>query len=221
MCQKHVMNLFKQAIVTFPYRKSISSEIFNKNLEKLKSLMDQLTKEHVNLDEKLLQRIHPGHKLPLHDHPQMHGLLKVIAGTFKIQAYSEDHEETLKLNDKSDNETEQPEDFSVKKVVAKKLDVLLCDENSECCILTPGDGNYHEIEPVNGSAAFLDILSPPYDAFIEEFGQRDCTYYKEESEIKPNLVQLTQIRQPAWFWCDTAQYSGPLLSLTEENTISQ
>lgn len=245
MCQKHVMNLFKQAIVTFPYRKSISSEIFNKNLEKLKSLMDQLTKEHVNLDEKLLQRsdfktpctyiqiyedfninisifiVHPGHKLPLHDHPQMHGLLKVIAGTFKIQAYSEDHEETLKLNDKSDNETEQPEDFSVKKVVAKKLDVLLCDENSECCILTPGDANYHEIEPVNGSAAFLDILSPPYDAFIEEFGQRDCTYYKEESEIKPNLVQLTQIRQPAWFWCDTAQYSGPLLSLTEENTISQ
>lgn len=243
MCQKHIMNLFKQAVITFPYRKTASPEIFSKNLAKLKALMDQLTKEHVNFDESLLHQndmktpctyiqiyedfninisifiVHPGHKLPLHDHPQMHGLLKVIAGSFKIQAYSEDREETSKLLDK-DTEKSQTDIFS-KKVVVKKLDEVICSEDSECCILTPGDGNYHEIEPINGSAAFLDILSPPYDAYIEEFGPRDCTYYKEENEIRPNLVQLTQIRQPSWFWCDTAQYSGPILSLTQENKISQ
>lgn len=92
-------------------------------------------------------------------------------------------------------------------------------------MLTPCDGNYHSITSVGGPAAFLDLLSPPYDY---RTGKRICHYY---SEILPNLSSgddadksmnslsktryLIEIDEPDEFFCDSAKYRGPPLSAFE------
>lgn len=101
-------------------------------------------------------------------------------------------------------------------------------ENSGPCLLTPVQDNLHQIDAVDGPAAFLDILAPPYNP---DDG-RDCHYYKvlqtvaeEETDGKSNKEQLgeekgkeggtwlLEIPQPEDFWCGGEQYPGPAVSV--------
>lgn len=100
-------------------------------------------------------------------------------------------------------------------------------ENSAPCLLTPVRDNLHQIDAVDGPAAFLDILAPPYDP---DDG-RDCHYYKvlqpaaegEETdgksseqlqvEEKEEVKWLLEIPQPEDFWCGGEPYPGPVVSV--------
>lgn len=97
-------------------------------------------------------------------------------------------------------------------------------ENSGPCILTPVRDNLHQINAVEGPAAFLDILAPPYDP---DDG-RDCTYYRvlqivaEEREMDGDSIEkkekdkgtwLLEIPQPEDFWCGGEPYPGPAVSV--------
>ncbi|KAG8189906.1 hypothetical protein JTE90_018687 [Oedothorax gibbosus] len=151
-----------------------------------------------------------GTRIPLHDHPGMHGVLKVIQGTVQITSFSK-----IQLPPGS----KPPQDINnrVKGVardllipVEKHSSAILTDRD-EPCVLSPNECNYHDIVAVGGMAAFLDILAPPYD-----MKARNCHYYvpmetkKTDSEAKTWLLRTPP---PCDYWCRAAPYTGPKFTL--------
>lgn len=219
MSHSFINSILQQSLKTFK-NKHVPAEIFKTNLQQLKTMLDTLTAEDVNLDPALLEDntwndpqkapmtyielyqdthvnigmfvLKPGSTLPLHDHPKMHGLLKVIAGEIKIANYSI----------RSSNGEE---------IIAERHEDIVADATSEACILKPRDHNLHEIYSIEGAAAFLDVLAPPYDVLVPEYGPRKCSYYAVEEEWQPDLFRLREIKAPSWFWSDHDLYTGPKL----------
>lgn len=143
-----------------------------------------------------------GTELPLHDHPCMHGLLKPIAGQLIVQCYTaidENGQPTVVRPER------QPVCIHVRREPAVQLDAT-----SEAVLLTPQLGNFHHIRPVAGGvAAFLDILSPPYQTPIDKFGVRQCTYYQPCAMGAPDseMYVLVPRSSPSSFWCNTVPYT--------------
>ena len=98
--------------------------------------------------------IKSNHRIPLHDHPHMFGLIKVLDGQGYLNAYNV-------LLEKNKNEL----------ICAKHTSTIITAQ-SETAVLYPNQSNIHEIYAVNDQhCAFLDILSPPYS------DENDCTCY--------------------------------------------
>jgi cysteamine dioxygenase len=229
-----IERVVRQALRTFSQRQK--SNLFDENFEKLKAMADQLSAADVKLNIDNLQPpksvrcvspvtyisvyedayvtisifiVKSGEKLPLHDHPHMHGILKVIAGTVKIQSYTAIPNAGAEspgsggrmVCEMSKNRTQR----------AIKIPEVIVSENDGACFLTPSERNLHEIYSVDGPAAFLDILSPPYN----EMGERSCHYFKEENDGAPGLVsneaRLVHIPSPPEYWNDVAMYEGPTI----------
>ncbi|EEB14276.1 conserved hypothetical protein [Pediculus humanus corporis] len=136
-----------------------------------------------------------GTKLPIHDHPNMHGIIKVLQGKLKITSYSViDIESSI-------NGIYSSMYYNHPLKVIKHPEVILTNEN-ECCMLTPTEKNIHEVECIEGPAAFLDILSPPYeDGSSEE--PRTCHYFQEhlpsahtDSNEIDDCLRLVQVPSP-------------------------
>ncbi|GFS16186.1 2-aminoethanethiol dioxygenase [Elysia marginata] len=145
-----------------------------------------------------------GGSLPLHDHPNMFGLLKVISGSVKITSYTKVDPQPLP-KDVQFPGAHSPYILTVK----RNQDVILADSD-HCCFLSPSEGNFHEIKPLTDVAAFLDILAPPYNSM-----DRECSYYKElplHSPDHEDICWLTEISHPRSYWCDVLNYKGPLLN---------
>lgn len=156
-----------------------------------------------------------GVTLPLHDHPGMYGLIKVLHGKALITSYScvpgpgkkipADVKNYLKKRDVI------PDLHHIE--IVNKLPDEIVDVSSPPCALSPESGNFHEINSVDGPMAFLDILAPPYEHANHT---RVCHYYSELTlprHFLPNSVRyLVQVQQPTFFWCDQATYTGPELS---------
>ncbi|XP_059047828.1 2-aminoethanethiol dioxygenase [Achroia grisella] len=237
-----IISIYRHALRTFDDK--FNSE-FTTNLNKLKYLMDMLRADDLGFDDGLSEPtlwrkpnkapctyievfqnsdinmsifvLKPGFKMPLHDHPHMHGLLKVIVGAVKIRSFSE-----YPLKD-AVNEL----DFAVRarheaarlaqgihrrrRLFAKVSHNRICRANTETCTLTPTVSNYHEIEALDMPAAFFDILSPPYDTLIKDIGPRRCRYYNVANEVSANVVELQEMDVPKCFYCDQAPYLGPIL----------
>jgi Protein of unknown function (DUF1637). len=230
-----IERVVRQALRTFSQRQK--SSLFDENFEKLKAMAAQLSAADVKLNIDNLQSAKPlfcespvtyisvyedayitisifivksGEKLPLHDHPHMYGILKVIAGTIRIQSYTaipnnvgvgSPSSRGRVVCEMSNNRTQR----------AIKMPEVIVSENDGACFLTPSERNLHEIQSVDGPAAFLDILSPPYD----EVGERSCHYFKEENDGAPGLVsneaRLVRIPSPPEYWNDVAMYEGPTI----------
>ncbi|RUS71414.1 hypothetical protein EGW08_020827, partial [Elysia chlorotica] len=146
-----------------------------------------------------------GGSLPLHDHPHMFGLLKVISGSVQITSYTKVDPQSLP----PDVEFTRSSPHIV--TVKRNQDVVLA-ESDHCCFLSPSEGNFHEIKPLTDVAAFLDILAPPYNNT-----DRDCSYYKELPVQSPSPTQkdirwLEEVGQPCSYWCDVIRYKGPSLN---------
>lgn len=158
-----------------------------------------------------------GSGIPLHDHPGMHGMLKVLYGTVRISGFDKMEPQPAAAG----------HDGSLLRAVLRSTGEY--SDSSPPCLLSPHRDNLHQISAVDGPAAFLDILAPPYDP---DDG-RDCHYYKllpptqapspaspeqtaaggaEASGVDPREVWLLEIPQPDDFWCGGEPYPGPMVS---------
>ncbi|XP_060582626.1 2-aminoethanethiol dioxygenase-like [Ruditapes philippinarum] len=188
-------------------------------------LEDKIPKEHEApvtyiriLEDKLMTIavfvLRQGKSLPLHDHPGMFGLLKVIHGSVTIKTYT-----PLDPN-------KYPVPATLSETLADKYGRNIpvypswyegdkvCTETDDCCVISPNNKNVHEIISESGTAAFLDVLSPPYNHKSME-DCRPCSYYKEISidSKEPNIRYLVKIKSPPEYWCDEVDYYGPQLPL--------
>lgn len=145
-----------------------------------------------------------GTSIPLHDHPGMYGVLKVLYGKVRIRCFDRlqrpsygAHTDSLRLSVLRSTGEYTPE--------------------SAPCVLSPDQDNLHQIDAVDGPTAFMDILAPPYDPD----NGRDCHYYtvlnEEESQGgagQPGQeVWLREVSQPSDFWCGAEPYPGPQVCL--------
>ncbi|XP_061562076.1 2-aminoethanethiol (cysteamine) dioxygenase a [Phycodurus eques] len=169
-----------------------------------------------------------GASIPLHDHPGMNGMLKVLYGKVSVSCF--DKIESGQTVSAAPPRFETPvapfQNASVRRSLLRS--VAEYSENSGPCLLTPLRDNLHQIDAVDGPAAFLDILAPPYDP---DDG-RDCHYYKvlktvedpglavmgnqelqEEEKGKEKEMWLLEIPQPEDFWCGGEPYPGPVVSV--------
>ncbi|XP_033963692.1 2-aminoethanethiol (cysteamine) dioxygenase a [Pseudochaenichthys georgianus] len=168
-----------------------------------------------------------GASIPLHDHPGMNGMLKVLYGKVSVRCLDK-LENSLSVGS-APSQLEPPlalyQTSSLRRSVLRS--VVELSETSGPCLLTPLRDNLHQIDTVEGPAAFLDILAPPYNP---DDG-RDCHYYKvlqtvsqvgpegksneeqqgEEKE-KQEETWLLEIPQPEDFWCGGEPYPGPAVS---------
>ncbi|XP_024153904.1 2-aminoethanethiol (cysteamine) dioxygenase a [Oryzias melastigma] len=162
--------------------------------------------------------LRPGASIPLHDHPGMNGMLKVLYGKVNVRCFDKLEGGSTKTGASPPFEPplEPLQRASVWRSVLRS--VAQYSEESGPCLLTPVRDNLHQIDAVEGPAAFLDILAPPYNP---DDG-RDCHYYKllqtaaEEGTVakggqkeKDEEVWLLEIPQPEDFWCGGEPYPGP------------
>lgn len=235
----HINSVLKQALATF----TCKPELFTSNLNALKNILDKTRAEDVNLNPELLTEalwerpdkapvscidiyedcnltigifiLKPGGHLPLHNHPEMYGLIKVLAGKVQITSYSLNTPKTLEVDRRSfKGANVPPMNFLKKDVVTAELTCIdYVDANSKPCVLEPHSKNLHEIVSIEGPAAFLDILAPPYNTRIENNGIRLCSYYTVLSQVAPNVLRLKEIKSPSYYWTDMSPYTGPELRL--------
>uniref|UniRef100_A0A2I3H2Z9 2-aminoethanethiol dioxygenase n=1 Tax=Nomascus leucogenys TaxID=61853 RepID=A0A2I3H2Z9_NOMLE len=161
-----------------------------------------------------------GTSIPLHDHPGMHGMLKVLYGTVRISCMDKldagggQRPRALPPEQQFEPPLQPRERDAVRPGVLRSRAEYT--EASGPCILTPHRDNLHQIDAVEGPAAFLDILAPPYDP---DDG-RDCHYYRVLEPVRPKEasssacdlpreVWLLETPQADDFWCEGEPYPGP------------
>jgi len=96
-----------------------------------------------------------GHKLPLHDHPGMAVLSKLICGRMRYTSFSPCNSQERRTRD-----------------TLYQYSSISKSEQDPAWFLTPQEGNFHEIE-AEETCVMLDVLFPPYEP-----PQRECTYYR-------------------------------------------
>lgn len=139
--------------------------------------------------------LNDSYKMPLHDHPNMFGMLKVISGKLKIQSYT-------RIPSKAGE------------VLVKAENAKIISESSEAAVLLPDSGNYHELTALDGRpAAFYDILSPPYSEQEDTSEDaRHCSFYRKimvDSNNEAPIMRLIKIDCPDNYYCDSYSYEQP------------
>lgn len=140
--------------------------------------------------------LNDNYKMPLHDHPRMCGVLKVISGKLKIESYT-------RIPSNKPGE-----------IIVKAENVKIINESSEAAVLGPDCGNYHELTALDGRpAAFYDILSPPYSEQNDTSEDaRHCSFYRkimvDNSGSNP-ILRLIKIACPDHYFCDSYSYEQP------------
>ena len=232
----------------------LSKDDFYSHLDELSALMATLTASDLGLDQSaaVCQRqppkapvtyiglhedadltmgifiINPRGRMPLHNHPKMHGVLKVVHGNVQMSHFNR----ISALN--------VPEDLPVP--LRTRLELLdqgvvvptqhptrvTAGADSKPFLLSPNENNFHEIQLVDDDnpAAFVDILSPPYNQEISEDGlleipedePRDCDFFQplklqEKDGGSPDITWLHRLtQQPSEYFCDAEPYKGPSLN---------
>lgn len=145
--------------------------------------------------------------IPLHDHPGMYGVLKVLYGSLKLQSYSPTHTNDGVIPKLQSN------------ITAKRVPPTVLTENAGAAVLTPNELNFHQITAEGGPASFLDILAPPYNPDGVDGEERDCYYYKDVGPVasnNPDQRLLSRIPCPPSFWCNSLRYTGPSIQHLQE-----
>lgn len=223
------IKIVKEALKTFD-RSNLAA--FTSNLASLKTLTDKLTIDDIGINYQLLKDqisrtcdendcptspctyvhifqndflslsvfiLKKDYQMPLHDHPLMHGILKPLSGQLLIQSFSREFESEA-------DPVYNPNDLD--DIPVKVHDPLIVGETSECIVLTPIEKNFHEIKALGEVGAFFDILSPPYESDLPEYGTRACTFFGK-TLVNPGKMFLKIIPAPSSYHCNQGEYARP------------
>ncbi|TKY62866.1 Plant cysteine oxidase 2 [Spatholobus suberectus] len=149
-----------------------------------------------------------GGVIPLHNHPGMTVLSKLLLGLMHIKSYDWVDPEA------SDNLLQQPSKLKLAKLKTDKVFTAPCDAS----VLYPTTGgNIHEFTAMT-PCAVLDVIGPPYS---KEDG-RDCSYYRDHpfasfpnerigdvKEENDSYAWLEEIEMPENSEMDGIEYLGP------------
>ncbi|KAL3913105.1 MAG: hypothetical protein SGPRY_008100 [Prymnesium sp.] len=145
--------------------------------------------------------------IPLHDHPQMTVLSKILFGELRVTAYdmpelgatthlSPAHASACRASAIcAARKASRPTSFFSR----RKPTVLKCSSPQHATVSAPCDtlrldpckGNIHRFEAL-ADTAILDVLSPPYD----DRAGRSCHYYRVQSEEEGGVTELVEIDWP-------------------------
>lgn len=138
---------------------------------------------------------HAGSEIPLHDHPGMHGVVKLLHGEVQLTQYT-------RVQGCSGAGAASG-DFCVTAPVTCKI-----TDSSPPSLLTPAHANIHRLKAITNRAAFFDVLMPRYDP-----PNVDCHYYTEVRGARcsrdSSHVILRETPCPRHFWSDSMEYLGP------------
>lgn len=150
-------------------------------------------------------------KMPLHDHPCMYGLVKVLYGKLRVQSYTIEGIDSDLMEPSGLYPLLKTQPYRVK----RELPVIR-SPSSSCSILTPTRNNFHELTAIDSVAAFFDILAPPYGTVMPNLGRRFCTFYRarhidddtkqsssNDDDNSHKTVLLEKITSPKHYYCDT------------------
>ena len=121
----------------------------------------------------------PHAKIPLHDHPGMTVLSKVVRGSLQVTSF----------------------DVGADGKARRSSSIMTSADGPAA--LFPSHNNVHEFRAGAGGAVVLDVIVPPYD---EDAG-RACHYF-EAAAIGDGVFRLREVPEPADFECLGAVYNG-------------
>lgn len=128
----------------------------------------------------------PHNYIPLHDHPNMCVLSKVLWGSLDVRSYDWADWTRLDANRKAGG-------------VARVVDDEVTYSEGMIKLLLPNKGgNLHSFRAANAApvgVAVLDVILPPYD----EAGGRACSYYRVQPHVEPGKVTLLKGEPPEDF----------------------
>ena len=137
----------------------------------------------------------PNCRIPLHDHPGMCVLSRVLYG--QLERRSLDLVRNVPEEQSSWFYRRRPKGSHLAR--KPRIDVL---EAPQTNVLFPFEGNLHEFVAGPHGAAVLDVLLPPYD------DDHDCTFYKVEDGEDSETCWLVPIEQPKDFHCIGGQHGS-------------
>lgn len=140
-----------------------------------------------------------GCRLPMHDHPDMHVLSKVLFGRLEVTAYDrlEPKPSPILPGPLQALSVVPSKPFEVK--IVRNSEVWTPEDEAQ--ITAPDCGNIHQFVAIT-DCCVLDVLAPPYD-----FGQsRRCTYY--EIHEKDGKLYATPTQCPSDYVTKSVKYSG-------------
>ena len=120
-----------------------------------------------------------GAKIPLHDHPNMTVLSRVVCGSLQVTSF----------------------DVGADGKARRSSSIMTSADGPAA--LFPCVNNVHEFRAGAGGAVVLDVIVPPYD---EDAG-RACHYF-EAAAIGDGVFRLREVPEPADFECLGAVYQG-------------
>ena len=123
--------------------------------------------------------LQPGARIPLHDHPGMTVLSKVVRGSLQVTSF----------------------DVGADGKARRSSSIMTSADGPAA--LFPSVNNVHEFRAGAGGAVVLDVIVPPYD---EDAG-RACHYFEAVS-LRGGVYELREVPEPADFECLGAVYQG-------------
>lgn len=144
-----------------------------------------------------------GRSLPVHDHPNMAVLSRVVCGDLAIRSYSADPADSGRSQNPSAGpgsrpraargfESDPSRSSKESSPFSHSVSAVMREESrrgaaDDAWFLSPTEGNYHEFTALS-NCVVLDVLLPPYS----ESEDRRCTYYSVgRHPIDPARVLLT------------------------------
>ena len=162
----------------------------------------------------------PNATIPLHDHPEMTVLSRILYGDLKLKAFDNISVGKMGEQPQYDESSDSGSAGWMKRIVSSAIPSLLGKQHKkgsiraveneviklvapEVTMLYPTVGNIHEFTSGRNGAAVLDVLLPPYN----RDHNRDCTHYEKIGNGGPgDRCWLSPIPQPEWFSCRSGAY---------------